>query len=69
MLNNQSIPAPSDSGPVEMVSPPIDWAAYFSVDITLEGAFIAGLFMIIIPIIISEYSSYKEFWNDNPDLQ
>ena len=65
MLNNQSIPAPSDSGPVEMVSPPIDWAAYFSVDITLEGAFIAGLVLMIIPIIWSEYLACKEFWKDD----
>lgn len=64
MLNNQSIPAPSDNGPVEMVSEPIDWAAYFSVDITLEGAFIAGLVLMIIPIIWSEYLTCKEFWKD-----
>ena len=65
MLNNQSIPAPNDSGPIEMVSPPIDWAACVPVDITLEGAFIAGLVLMIIPIIWSEYLTCKEFWEDD----
>ena len=69
MLNNQSIPAPSDTLPVEMVSPPIDWSVYVPADMTIEGVFIIGLFMLIIPILHSEYFSYKEFWNDNPDLQ
>ena len=68
MLNNQSIQSPSDTLPVEMVSPPIDWSAYVPADMTIEGVFIAGLVLMIIPILYSEYFSYKEFWNDNPDL-
>lgn len=68
MLNNQSIPAPSNSGPVEMVSPPIDWAAcVIPGGITMEGAFIAGLVLMIIPIIWSEYLTCKEFFK-NEDL-
>ena len=65
MLNNQSIPAHSDALPVEMVSPPIDWGCVIPGGITMESAFIAGLVLMIIPIIWSEYLTCKEFWKDD----
>ena len=62
MLNNQSIH--NDTLPVDMASPPIDWGACVIPGITIEGAFIAGLVLMIIPIIWSEYLTCKEFFND-----
>jgi len=61
MIRNQSIPAPSDMPPVEMVSPPIDWSCFM----TIENVFIAGLVLLIIPVIWSEYLTCKEFWKDD----
>ena len=50
MLNNQSIPAHSDTLPVEMVSPPIDWMSY----VTPENIIIGLAVFFICFILIDE---------------
>lgn len=70
MLNNQSIPAPSDSGPVEMVSPPIDWAELmlpfldWLPDPSIENAFIAALCLLAIPVLWDQHKYNNRSCND-----
>jgi len=47
MLRNQSIPAPTDMPPVEMVSQPIDWSAYmFEIDTNISTIYIGSMFCL-----------------------
>lgn len=48
MIRNQSIQQPSDTLPVEMVSPPIDWMSYVTPENILIG--LAVLFICFILI-------------------
>ena len=48
MLRNQSIQAPSDTLPIDAVSPPIDWSVYMTPENILIG--LAVLFVCFILI-------------------
>ena len=76
MLNNQSIPAPSNSGPIEMVSPPIDWAAYvpsfqtgldvsqvIEIPSSLEVGYLVFLFGYFFTLFIIKHG--MELWYDD----
>ncbi len=57
MLHNQSIPEPTNTPPIEMVSPPIDWMFY----VTMENVILTALVIFVFYIL---YDEQKEVLKD-----
>ena len=72
MLRNQSIPAPTDMPPVEMVSEPIDWNEVmlpfldWLPEPTIENVFIAALCLLVVPVLWDQHKYNRSC--DNEDL-
>ena len=66
MIGHTNASTPTDTLPIEYVSPPIDWGAYMSYipEFTPENVFITGIFLLIIPIIWDEYKCNKKACED-----
>lgn len=61
MLRNQSIPAPSDTLPIELVSTPIDWSAYmFEIEPSVSLAWIGCMAVYLFTLFLIQES--MECW-------